>query len=202
MKTNHEIKIGVLAWVKNNTGKHGFRNVLAYVLNKYGFPSIRSVPPERIKTIRASLHSNWSNYKNGSLKLPFILNHVYDDPTKPNHAYGDPEPNQDPKGVEGDKKTPLQLLPPVFMAAVAWALKTGFIKYGPWNWRKQKVECQTYVGAIRRHLDAWQDGQDIDPESGLNHLAHVGACVAIILDAEANGTLVDNRPLKINKEKS
>ena len=102
---------------------------------------------------------------------------------------------QDPKGKAGEAKTPLHLLPPVFMAAVAWVLKLGAKKYGPWNWRETKVECQTYVGAIRRHLDAWQDGEDIDPESGQSHLAHVAASVAILLDAEANGTLADNRPL-------
>lgn len=107
----------------------------------------------------------------------------------------------DPKGAEGEKKTPLHLLPPVFMAATAWVLKLGSVKYGPWNWRKTWVESQTYVGAIRRHLDAWQDGEDTDPESGQSHLAHVAASAAILLDADANGTLVDNRPPKLNKEK-
>lgn len=110
-----------------------------------------------------------------------------------------PIKNEDPKGVEGEKKTPLQLLPPVFMAATAWVLKLGAKKYGPWNWRHNKVECQTYVGAIRRHLDAWQEGEDVDPESGQSHLAHIAASVAILLDAEANGTLADNRPPKKNK---
>ena len=105
-------------------------------------------------------------------------------------------PPEDPKGAEGDKKTPLQLLPPVFMGAVSWVLKLGAKKYGKWNWRNNKVECQTYVGAIRRHLDAWQEGQDIDSESGQSHLAHIGASVAILLDAEQAGTLVDNRPPK------
>jgi len=107
----------------------------------------------------------------------------------------------DPKGEAGKKKTPLQLLPTVFMAATAWVLKLGANKYGPWNWRKTKVESQTYVGAIRRHLDAWQDGEDLDPESGQSHLAHVAASVAILLDAEANGTLADNRPPKISQPK-
>ncbi len=103
----------------------------------------------------------------------------------------------DPKGAEGEKKTPLQLIPPVFKAGVAWVLKHGNTKYGPWNWRKTKVECQTYVGAINRHLDAWQSGEDLDPESGQSHLAHVAASVAILMDAEEQGTLIDNRPHKI-----
>lgn len=105
----------------------------------------------------------------------------------------------DPKGEIGATKTPLQLLPPVFMAGVAWVLKLGASKYGAWNWRNNKVESQTYVGAMRRHLDAWQDGESIDPESGQSHLAHIAASVAILLDAEANGTLEDNRPPKCKK---
>ena len=103
----------------------------------------------------------------------------------------------DPKGEAGNKKTPLQLIPPIFKAGVAWVLRHGNLKYGPWNWRKTKVECQTYVGAINRHLDAWQSGEDLDPESGQSHLAHVAASVAILMDAEEQGTLVDNRPHKI-----
>lgn len=100
----------------------------------------------------------------------------------------------DPKGAVGATKTPLQLLPPVFLNKCAWALRTGAVKYGPWNWRETQVESQTYVGAILRHLTAWQDGETLDPESGQNHLAHAACSIAILLDAEDFGTLVDNRP--------
>lgn len=103
----------------------------------------------------------------------------------------------DPKKGEGDKKTPLQLLPPVFKKQVALVLRLGGEKYGFWNWRKSKVECQTYVGAIHRHLDAWQSGEDLDPESGQSHLAHVAASIAIMMDAEEQETMEDNRPHKI-----
>jgi hypothetical protein len=43
-------------------------------------------------------------------------------------------------------------------------------------------------------MNAWWDGQDIDPESGQSHLAHVRANMGILLDAEANGCLQDDRP--------
>ena len=100
----------------------------------------------------------------------------------------------DPKGAVGATKTPLQLLPPVFLNQCALALRTGAVKYGPWNWRETQVESQTYVGAILRHLTAWQDGETLDPESGQNHLAHAACSIAILLDAADFGTLVDNRP--------
>jgi hypothetical protein len=51
-----------------------------------------------------------------------------------------------------------------------------------------------YYDAAMRHLMAYFDGQDLDPESGLPHLAHVMACASILIDAKKNETLNDNRP--------
>ena len=43
---------------------------------------------------------------------------------------------------------------------------------------------------------AWQDGEDIDPDSGNTHLAHAMASLAILIDALESGNVVDNRPPK------
>lgn len=48
---------------------------------------------------------------------------------------------------------------------------------------------------MKRHIDAWYDGEDRDKESFLPHLAHVAASVAILMDAEAHGTFKDDRPI-------
>tara|TARA_R110000764_G_scaffold35204_2_gene78733 strand:+ start:12945 stop:13280 length:336 start_codon:yes stop_codon:yes gene_type:complete len=100
----------------------------------------------------------------------------------------------DPKAAAGAKKLPLQLLPPIFNAETAKVLAHGAEKYGEWNWREKGIKTMTYVGAIRRHLDAYLDGEDLDPESGLRHLAHIAASVAVLLDSENVGTLTDTRP--------
>ena len=106
--------------------------------------------------------------------------------------------SNDPKGREGKKKTPLQLLPPEAMRAGAQVLKLGASKYGEWNWRTSEgVEAMTYVGAIRRHLDAFVEGVEIDEESGESHIAHILAGAMILLDAKKAGKLIDNRPPKI-----
>ena len=100
----------------------------------------------------------------------------------------------DPKQHAAEKKSPLHLIPPALNEATAFALALGAKKYGAWNWRRGSVSAMTYVGAIRRHLDAWIDGEDIDPESGECHVAHIAACCAIILDSAKHGTFIDNRP--------
>lgn len=109
------------------------------------------------------------------------------------------EPGINPKEAIGATKDPLHLLPPTASAATARVLKFGAERYSPWNWRHTRVNATTYVAAMRRHLDRWLDGEDIDPESGESHIAHVAASCNIMLDAEAFGNLADDRPPKLKK---
>jgi len=102
----------------------------------------------------------------------------------------------DPKGAAGALKTPLALIPPYAMEQTAWVHKLGAEKYGPFNWRETGVCASTYVNAIMRHLNAWRDGETLDPESGISHLAHVACSCNILLDADHCGTLQDDRNVK------
>jgi hypothetical protein len=79
------------------------------------------------------------------------------------------------------------------MEQTAWVHKLGADKYGPWNWRETGVCASTYVNAILRHLNAWRDGEDLDPESGITHLAHIACSANILMDAEVCGKLQDDR---------
>ena len=99
----------------------------------------------------------------------------------------------DPKGAAGAVKVPLGLIPPHAMEQTAWVHKLGADKYGPWNWRETGVCASTYVNAILRHLNAWRDGEDLDPESGISHLAHVACSANILMDAGYCGKLQDDR---------
>jgi hypothetical protein len=72
-------------------------------------------------------------------------------------------------------------------------MELGARKYGPFNWRQTPVSLLTYLDAIERHLMEVRDGRNEDPESRVTPVAHIGACCAIILDAMANGTLIDDR---------
>lgn len=101
---------------------------------------------------------------------------------------------ENPKAIYGRAKPSLGLVPSAAMVAEAGVYALGAAKYGPFNWRKDAVESMTYVHAALRHLYAWTDGEDIDPESGESHLAHVRACLGILLDAKATDKLIDDRP--------
>lgn len=101
--------------------------------------------------------------------------------------------DNNPKRRAGELKVPLQYVPTVAEAYIALVLEAGAKKYGPFNWRNEPISISTYVGAIRRHIGAIADGEDLDPETGLPHWAHIAASCAIALDALSLGKLIDDR---------
>ena len=122
-----------------------------------------------------------------------------------------------PKTLMGRRKVPmLSVIPPSALAYLGAAMRYGALEapradeskgYGPYNWRDQPVEMMTYVDAALRHLGAFVDGEDCDPledqegnvvGSGLPHLAHALATIAILVDAIENATAIDDRP-KVRK---
>jgi hypothetical protein len=105
----------------------------------------------------------------------------------------DPPKAVNPKDGIGNTKLPLHLWPFSATAHGSLALLDGMLKYGRLNWRGTEVRASVYVGALLRHVGEWLEGVNVDAKSGLHPLAHGLACLAIILDAEAAGTLVDDR---------
>jgi len=72
------------------------------------------------------------------------------------------------------------LVPPSAIKALAEVLTYGAKKYKPNNWRNGEVD--RYVAALYRHLEAWRDGEQIDEESGMRHLAHAITNIAFLLE--------------------
>lgn len=105
-------------------------------------------------------------------------------------------PDNNPKQAIGAKKCPLHLVPPALSIGVAEAMKDGAEKYGAFNFRESGIAGSVYTGAILRHLYAYMDGEDNASDSGIHHLKHVGACIALMLDSMATGTFVDDRPTR------
>jgi hypothetical protein len=101
-----------------------------------------------------------------------------------------------PKDLIGSGKVPLHLWPETASIYGCLGLLDGMLKYGRTNWRIAGVRASIYVDAARRHLMAWFEGEDFDPDSGLPHLCHGLACLAILVDAICANNLVDDRQVQ------
>ncbi len=102
-----------------------------------------------------------------------------------------------PKDAIADTRVPLFLLSMVAKAQWALAQFAGMCKYGAWNWRVTGVRASVYLSAIERHLEAYKGGETFDPVDGTDHRGNIMACCAILMDAQAAGVLVDDRPPRI-----
>lgn len=98
-----------------------------------------------------------------------------------------------PKDAIGSNKVPMHLWPKTATVLGAMGLLEGALKYGRANWRAVGIRASIYYDAIDRHMSAWFEGEDTDPDSGLPHLAHALASLAIIVDAIAGDHFVDDR---------
>ena len=79
-------------------------------------------------------------------------------------------------------KLRMDLLPPEAIRAMAQVLTYGAAKYAPNQWRGVSVE--RYEAALLRHWLAWKEGEALDLESGLPHLAHVLCNAAFLVALE------------------
>lgn len=100
-----------------------------------------------------------------------------------------------PKDSIGGDKMPLHLWPEVATLYGSLGMLDGAMKYGRCNFRAIGVRTSIYVDAAKRHINRWFEGEELDTDSGVHHLGHALACLAIILDAKAAGRLNDDRQL-------
>lgn len=98
-------------------------------------------------------------------------------------------------GEKGVKPARFSLVPPQPMWEVARVYGYGSTKYAPRNWERG-YDWTKSIDALERHLSLFKQGQDIDDESGLHHLAHaVFHCLALIEWGRTHPEL-DDRSLK------
>lgn len=89
-------------------------------------------------------------------------------------------------------KLPLNLLSGEALMQTAAVLKFGADKYAEHNWRSG-FQWSRPLAAAMRHLVAFNDGEDKDPESGLSHLAHAACCIMFLLEFEKTHKELDDR---------
>lgn len=81
-----------------------------------------------------------------------------------------------PTGIKNDSdKDPVELLDPLALEGLAKVLAFGAKKYAKHNWRGG-LSYTRLIGAALRHTFEILKGKDIDPESGLPHVDHLGCC--------------------------
>lgn len=81
-----------------------------------------------------------------------------------------------------DGKLEYGLLPPLALKATVDVLTFGAQKYKRDNWKYVDNSKRRYFDALQRHLWAWKEGEDIDPESGKHHLAHAMCCLMFLYE--------------------
>lgn len=98
-------------------------------------------------------------------------------------------------------KLPWHLLPPELMESVAAVLKYGAQKYEPRNWEKGMAWSRLF-SAMMRHSWAWWRGEANDPETGMSHLWHAGACLSFLIAYEQRKIGSDDRPIAYSASES
>ena len=89
------------------------------------------------------------------------------------------------EGVKYDSKKPkMNLLPPKAIVEISKVLTFGAEKYDAENWRKLDDLQNRYTAGALRHIFAHMDGEELDPETNLSHLAHAMCCLLFKLEIE------------------
>tara|TARA_B110000503_G_scaffold115240_1_gene173447 strand:- start:1056 stop:1382 length:327 start_codon:yes stop_codon:yes gene_type:complete len=91
--------------------------------------------------------------------------------------------NDDGRKFDGGK---LQygLIPPAALKETVRVLTAGAVKYDKNNWQKVDDAQSRYFDALHRHLWDWKSGEQYDPETGINHLAHAMCNILFLLERD------------------
>lgn len=94
-----------------------------------------------------------------------------------------------PKSLFDITKTPHHCLSQYVLSLLAIAQFEGNIKYEEYNWQKEGATFSTGYDAVKRHLNAYERGEKIDPGSGLSHIIKAMSALHVMADAEIHGML-------------
>ena len=101
--------------------------------------------------------------------------------------------NAETGGNKGQKLARFDLIPARSLFALAEQFGIGANKYDDRNWEKG-YEWSLCFAAMMRHRWAWWEGEDIDEESGLTHLAAAMWHASVLIEFSNTHPEMDNRP--------
>lgn len=86
------------------------------------------------------------------------------------------------QGMKFDQGKPrYDLVPWEAMDDVVRVLTYGAQKYADNNWKHVEDAAKRYPAATFRHLSAYMQGEKMDPETGVSHLAHAMCSLMFML---------------------
>ena len=95
-------------------------------------------------------------------------------------------------GIKYDSEKPkMNLLPPKAIVEISKVLTFGAEKYDAENWRKLDDLQNRYTAGALRHIFAHMDGEELDPETSLSHLAHAMWCLLFKLEVELENAKIE-----------
>lgn len=92
-----------------------------------------------------------------------------------------------------DDKVPLSRVPWAGVDALARAQAYGHRKYGDFENYRKGMEISRNLSCALRHIRDFMDGQDLDAESGVDHLGHAMARIAFVIQNRHDGVAIDDR---------
>ena len=92
-----------------------------------------------------------------------------------------------------DGKPPLSLLSTKALVGVARVMAFGAKKYSTHGWRDNAGEWSRMLSAAMRHITAFNDGEDFDPETGESHIDHAMCCLMFLSEYQKAGLGDDDR---------
>lgn len=111
-----------------------------------------------------------------------------------------------PKDIVGIRKAPMSTVSAAVLAEVGVAMLEGASKYGRHNYRAVGVRSSVYYDGTMRHLMAWWEGEDEDPDTceldehgrpipgtGLSHITKAITSLVVLRDAMIQGKCTDDR---------
>jgi hypothetical protein len=91
-------------------------------------------------------------------------------------------------GIKYDGGKPRwDLLPYKAVSSIVDVLTYGAKKYKEWNWLLVEDADDRYFAAAMRHMVARRNGEILDPETKLPHLAHAACCILFSLHFDVIG---------------
>jgi len=100
--------------------------------------------------------------------------------------------NEKTGGMKGSKPVQIHQLPLEAFTQLGAVYAFGAQKYDDYNFRKG-YDWSLSFDAMQRHAFAFWGGEDLDPESGLPHMAHVMWHAATLLAFMADHPDLDDR---------